>query len=232
MHKGSIKLLLKCPGRTCGLHDLSIFCHVQDISRICSGHSQLRTQVYKFNQWSYRSIVVFQFKATPDWKLRMVNSIFHWISPLHLTFQKDKSYKDIVEDWFDVSCHFELCQYLLDGIEMIFFNQIRVIPLGNNPISPTTRCTWDSAVQCSSTGRGIFFPDICSSFWNSKLSSFSLDLLQLSRRLIPFPEIHLNNWNNIRCRSSIEARIRIGASQQVHLWNKNSHFSIRKEFLY
>ncbi len=32
MHEGSIKLVFKCPDRTCCPHDLKTFCHVQDMS--------------------------------------------------------------------------------------------------------------------------------------------------------------------------------------------------------
>ncbi len=42
MHKGSIKPVFKCPNRTCCPCDLRTFYHVQDTSKTCPGHSQLR----------------------------------------------------------------------------------------------------------------------------------------------------------------------------------------------
>ncbi len=118
-------------------------------------------------------MVAFRLLSSTDWKLRIVRSIFPLNDPPVVDlfkwtgrvsspgFPEFVSWNENVE-WSDISFHFTLQELSPDGMELVFVNQVRGIPIGNDPISDNTRNSRDSGIQCSSSGPNIFSPQILS----------------------------------------------------------------------
>ncbi len=80
-------------------------------------------------------------------------------------FPEFVSLKGIVES-SDISFHFTLQELSPDEMELVIVNQVRGVPIGNNPISDNTTNCRDGRIQCSSSQPDIFSPQILSIFGN------------------------------------------------------------------
>jgi len=149
------------------------------------------SQLSKFMQCCNGSVAVFSY--LPDdtpWWLGIVRGIFpmnippaidlfEWVGPLQCFGTPKFASIHEIKCWSEISAHFLLREFNANDIEFIFVNQIRGIPIGNSPISPSTRNKSDGGIQCSSSGPDVFSPQIQSPFQNHARVTFKFDRLKL-----------------------------------------------------
>ncbi len=79
----------------------------------------------------------------------------------------------------EISNHFSFCEFHPEDVKILFVNQIRGIPIGNNPISLTTRNEIDGRFQCSSAGHDVFKPALPSPFQKRSRNCFDFETIKL-----------------------------------------------------
>ncbi len=187
-------------------------------------------------------MVAFRLPSSTDWKLGIVKSIFPLNNPPVVDlfewtgrvsspgFSDFVSLKDVPE-WSDISFCFTLQELSPDGMELVLVDQIRGIPIGNNPISDNTGNCRERGIQCSSNGPDIFSPQISTIFGNKERKHFNFNSLSIEVGNVPFCSTYVLNNKNKRCRSQIAASIRIHAPKCIHLWNKRCNVTVRNNIL-
>ncbi len=104
----------------------------------------------KFAQCTHGSVAVYHLLSMKGlWKLGIISGFFPMNNPLVVDMfewtgtlasfgvPNFVSRKSIVA-WSEISAHFSFCEFHPKDVEIIFVSQSRGIPIGNNPISPTT----------------------------------------------------------------------------------------------
>ncbi len=106
-------------------------------------------QLCQFQQCGRGSVVAFRLLSSSDWKLGIVKSIFpmnhppvagvfEWTGRVSSPGIPEFVNREMIVRWSDISSHFSLREFSPDELELVFVNQVRGIPIGNNPISNST----------------------------------------------------------------------------------------------
>lgn len=92
--------------------------------------------------------------------------------------------------------HFES---FLQKIQKLFFlNQVRGIPIGNDPVSKHTRSCSNDQIQCSSHGPNIFSPPVPTFSRNENRLHFSFNSVAIIKVNVPFVGAFVANNKNKR----------------------------------
>ncbi len=183
-------------------------------------------------------MVAFKQSFCDNWKLGIVRSIFpmndppaidllEWTGGVSDTGVPSFASPKFIETWDDISSHFTLREIDPGNVEIVFLNQVRGIPIGNNPVSENTRNCSDGGIQCSSDGPDIFSPNVPTFSRNDNRSRFSFDSVQIGVDDVAFSDVFVANTKNKRRRSQIAAKIRTDAPEAVHRWNKRCNFTVK-----
>ncbi len=199
-------------------------------------------QLCLFRQCGQGSVVAFKRSFCNDWKLGIVRSIFpmnvppaidlfEWTGGVSDTGVPSFASLKFIEKWDDVSSHFTLREFDPKNVESVFLNQVRGIPIGNNPVSENMRNCSDGGIQCSSSGPDIFSPSVPSFSRNDNRSTFSFDSVRIGGDDVAFSDAFVANTKNKRRRSQIASKIRTDALEAVHQWNKRCNFKVKNTLL-
>ncbi len=145
----------------------------------------------KFAQCAHGSVVIYRLRLKEKfWKLGIISGIFplndppvvnmfEWTGDLAIFGVPKFVSGKLNISWSEILDHFSFREFHPDEVEILFVNQIRGIPIGNNPICPTTRNEIDGGFQCSSAGPDIFKPDLPNPFQKRYRNCFDFESIKL-----------------------------------------------------
>ncbi len=93
-----------------------------------------------------------------------------------------------VQEWTDLSHHFQLEKLETEEIELLFIYQVCGIPIGNKPICSSIKNVVNGGMQSSKFGPDVFDSDIPKSKSGGK-ERFNFDTLKLSNIAHPTIEV-------------------------------------------
>ncbi len=155
--------------------------------------------------------------------------LFEWVGPVRCCGNPKFASIHELKCWSKISTYFLLREFNANDIELIFVNQIRGIPIGNSPISPSTRNKSNGGIQCSSSGPDIFSLQISSPFQNLARVCFKFDKLKLKETLFQQSKIYVRSkQQNKRMRSEQLCKGNSAHDRLIDCWKSSCKFSTKR----
>lgn len=117
------------------------------------------SQLCNFPRWCRRNVIAFRDEKSVNLYLGIIqsvhlldsspsNNIFEWAGPVITHRISGFAQERFLSKWEDSATHFMFWMFSPSDIEMLFLNQIRGIPIGNETICSTCRSEIGGGVHC------------------------------------------------------------------------------------